>query len=72
MLYGTTREMKNGLRGEFKMKDLGEAKILLEIEIRRQINGDVLLVQERYARDVVKRFNTEGCKIMSTPLELGS
>ena len=54
------------------MKDLGEAKFLLGIEIRRQVNGDVLLVQERYARDVVKRFNMEGCKSMSTPLELGS
>ena len=54
------------------MKDLGEAKILLGIEIRRQPNGDVFLVQERYARDVVKRFNMEGCKSVSTPLELGN
>ena len=64
--------MKLGLHGEFKMKDLGEAKFLLGIEIRRQDNGDVFLVQERYARDVVKRFNMEGCKSVSTPLELGS
>ena len=52
--------VKDGLCGEFKMKDLGEAKFMLGIEIRRQVNGDVLLVQERYARDVVKRFNMEG------------
>ena len=66
------KEVKLGLHGEFKMKDLGEAKFLLGIEIRRQDNGDVFLVQERYARDVVKRFNMEGCKSVSTPLELGS
>ena len=66
------KEVKDGLHGEFKMKDLGEAKFLLGIEIRRQDNGDVFLVQERYARNVVKRFNMEGCKSVSTPLELGS
>ena len=54
------------------MKDLGEAKFLLRIEIRREENGDVFLVQERYARHVISRFNMEGCKPVSTPLELGS
>ena len=63
--------VKKGLCAEFKMKDLGEAKFLLGIEIRRQENGDVLLVQEHYARDVIRRFNMEGCKPVSTPLEFG-
>ena len=54
------------------MKDLVEARFLLGIEIRRHKNGDVLLVQEKYARDVISRFNMEGCKPVSTPLELGS
>ena len=66
------KEVKDGLRAEFKMKYLGETKFLLGIEIRRQVNGDVLLVLERYVRDVVKRFNMEGCKSLSTPLDLGS
>ena len=65
------KEVKKGLQSEFKMKDLGEAKFLLGIEIRRQENGDVFLVQERYAQDVISRFNMEGCKSVSTPLELG-
>ena len=69
---GRIREVKDGLSSQFKMKDLGEARFLLGIEIRRQDNGDIFLVQERYARDVVKRFNMEGCKSVSTPLELGS
>ena len=63
--------VKQGLGKEFKMKDLGVARFLLGIEIRRQENGDVLLVQERYARDVISRFNMEGCKPVSTPLDLG-
>ena len=64
-------EVKKGLHEEFKMKDLGEAKFLLGIEFRRQKNGDVFLVQERYAQDVIGRFNMEGCKLLSTPLDLG-
>ena len=64
--------VKQGLGRDAKMKDLGEARFLLEIEIRRQENGDVFLVQEKYARDVLSRFNMEGCKSVSTPLEPGS
>ena len=60
--------VKQGLGKEFKMKDLGVARFLLGIEIRRQENGDVLLVQEKYARDVISRFNMEGSKPASTPL----
>ena len=63
--------VKGGLGGEFKMKDTGEEKFLLGMDIRRQENGDVLLVQEHYARDVVSRFNMEGCKSVSTPFDLG-
>ena len=64
--------VKEGLGKEFKMKDLGEARFLLGIEIRRQKNGDVFLVQEKYARGVLSRFNMGECKSASTPLELGS
>ena len=53
------------------MKDLGEATFLLGIEIRRQPNGDVFLVQERYSRDVLSRFSMVDCKVVSTPLDLG-
>lgn len=72
MKLGNINVVKEGLGREFKMKDLGEARFLLGIEIRRQKNGDVFLVQEKYARGVLGRFNMEGCKLVSTPLELGS
>ena len=68
---GNIEEVKRGLSAEFKMKDLGEAKFLLGIEIRRHSNGDVFLVQERYARNIISRYNMEGCKPVSTPLDLG-
>lgn len=62
---------ENSLHVKLKMKDLGKAKFLFGIEIRRQLNGYVFLVQERYARDVIFRFNMEVCKSVSTPPELG-
>ena len=71
-MLGEIEKVKAGLSTEFKMKDLGEARFLLGIEIRRQENGDVLLVQEKYAGDVLKRFNMEGSKPVSTPIELGT
>ena len=43
-LLGEIEKVKARLSTEFKMKDLGEARFLLGIEIRRQMNGDVLLV----------------------------
>ena len=66
------KDAKRGLSAEFKMKDLGEAKFLLGIEIRKHSNGNVLLVQERYATDVLIRFNMHNSKPISTPLELGT
>ena len=60
-----TESVKKGLCAEFKMKDLGEARFLLGIRIRRQENGDVLLVQAQCARDAIRRFNMEGCKPVS-------
>ena len=65
------KEAKRGLNAEFKMKDLGEARFLLGIEIRRQPNGDVFLVRERYTIDVLSRYNMQHSKAVSTPLELG-
>ena len=65
------QNVKKGLSAEFKMKDLTEARFLLGIEMRRQENGGILLVQERYALDVISRFSMEGCKGVSTPLDLG-
>lgn len=71
MKFENINVVKQELGRDFNMKDLGETEFLLEIEIRRYENGDVFLVQDKYARDVLTRFNMEGCKPMST-LELGA
>ena len=65
------KEVKRELNKEFKMKDLGEARFLLGIETRRQENGGVLLIQEKYANDVVGRFGMGNCNPVTTPLGVG-
>ena len=53
------------------MQDLGEAKFLLGLEIRRQPDGGVFLCQEKYAREVLGKFNMLACNPAATPLEVG-
>ena len=56
------------LHSRFKMKDLGKASYLLGMEIRRQPQGDVLLLQEKYTKEVLLRFAVANCRAVSTPL----
>ena len=64
--------VKGHLKQEFKMKDPGEAKFILGMEIRRQENGDIFLVQEKYARDILRKYNMYDCSPVGTPLEIGT
>ena len=58
-----------------KVKDLGEVRYLLGIEERRRQQfgdihlGDILLVQEKYVRDMLVRYEMIDCKPANTPLE---
>ena len=65
------KQVKEQLQKRFKMKDLGTAIFLLGIELRRTANGDLLLVQEKYAKEVVSKFGLVDCKPVSTPFEAG-
>ena len=67
----TLLPVKALLMQNFKMKDLGELKYMLGFEVRRQPNGDILVCQEKYGGDVLKRFRMEDCRPASTPLDPG-
>uniref|UniRef100_A0A803N377 Reverse transcriptase Ty1/copia-type domain-containing protein n=1 Tax=Chenopodium quinoa TaxID=63459 RepID=A0A803N377_CHEQI len=61
--------LKRLLSSEFDMKDLGEAKKILGIEIIRDRSADVLyLSQRRYIEKVLERFSMMHAKPVSTPL----
>nr|GEX99708.1 retrotransposon protein, putative, Ty1-copia subclass [Tanacetum cinerariifolium] len=63
------RELKDQLSNEFDMKDLGAAKRILGIEIRRyQKMGKLTISQTDYISKVLKKFNMSSCKPVPTPL----
>ncbi|KAH9680375.1 Integrase catalytic domain-containing protein [Citrus sinensis] len=62
-------KLKNLLNGEFEMKDLGNAKRILGIDIVRDIAaGTLFLSQSRYTSKVLERFQMMDSKPVLTPL----
>ncbi|KAK8931081.1 hypothetical protein KSP39_PZI016518 [Platanthera zijinensis] len=62
-------ELKRQLSSKFEMKDLGPAKTILGMHIRRDRGTRFLwLSQERYIRKVLQRFSMDQAKKVSTPL----
>jgi len=55
------------LERDFALKDLGDLHYFLGIEVKRSRDG-LLLSQQRYATDVVKRAGMGKCKPINTPL----
>src|SRR5258706_5683384 len=66
-------EMKLNLTKYFKVKDLGEVKFLLGIEvIRDRKAGSIELSQQAYIYQLLKRFNVQDIKPTTTPLSSGT
>lgn len=63
------KEIKQGIREKFEIKDLGLAKSCLGIEIT-QTKDKVVLRQRSYILDILKRFGMSQCNTVSTPSEL--
>ena len=62
--------LKAQLSSEFEMKDLGEAKKILGMEIKRdKVKGTISLTQTQYLKKVLQRFGiNDKAKPVSTPL----
>ena len=76
LIFGKDMEridlIKDGLKDQFKMTDLGAASHYLGMEIRRNRAGFTInLVQTTYLNKVVKKFGFEGCSTVSTPMDPG-
>ena len=55
------------MQGEFEMSMMGELKFFLGLQIKQQKDG-ILIHQEKYAKDLLKRFNMDKAKSISTPM----
>jgi hypothetical protein len=63
------QEVKNKLNKEFKIKDLGEPKLFLGIEILRdRKNKTITLHQSAFTQRILKRFGMEGSNPAATPM----
>src|SRR4051812_12018205 len=62
------QRLKNRLGKEFEVKDLGQLRYFLGIEIARSPRG-IVLSQRKYVLDLLSETGMLGCKVASTPVE---
>lgn len=63
------KALKILLNSEFEMKDLGDAKKILGMEIERdRSDGYLWISQESYLRRVLSNFKMDQCKPVATPM----
>ncbi|KAL3834104.1 hypothetical protein ACJIZ3_008840 [Penstemon smallii] len=65
------KELKAQLAREFEMKDLGPANKILGMQIYRDRNNrKIWLARQNYLKKILRRFNMQDCKPISTPLPI--
>lgn len=67
-----TRKLKCILNSEFKIKDLGEVKHYLgmNINVNRDCNFyEITVDQQQYIEELLQKFNMTDCKTSDTPIE---
>jgi histone deacetylase 1/2 len=62
-----TAVLLHDLGVHFALKDLGELHFFLGIEVRKCPNG-IVLTQEKYAKDLLRKVGMSKCTICPTPL----
>jgi histone deacetylase 1/2 len=62
-----TKALLADLQRDFALKDLGDLHYFLGIKVKRG-NTSMLLTQERYATEVLKRSSMDKCHAVDTPL----
>ncbi|XP_021992050.1 secreted RxLR effector protein 161-like [Helianthus annuus] len=58
------------MKEEFEMTDLGVLHYFLGIEVNYK-EGNIILSQQKYARNLLDKFNMRDCNSISTPMEYG-
>jgi hypothetical protein len=69
------KEMKESFMSKYKMKDLGDAKWVLGMNITRERKNEkrkLILDQQRYIEKILKEFNMDQSRPMETPEEAGT
>ncbi len=61
-------DLKKLLKQKFEMKDLGELRYFLDIEVIQSLKG-IWLLQRQYALNKLSEYGMTSCKPISIPLE---
>lgn len=59
------------MQGEFEMSMMGELKYFLGLQIRQEDQG-IYLSQQKYIKDLLKKFNVQDSKNIATPMSNSS
>ena len=60
-------EFKGGMKEAFEMTDLGKMSFFLGMQVQ-QDRGEVFVSQEKYAKEILRKFKMEECKPIATPM----
>ena len=63
--------MSISLTKEFEMKDLGQTKFCLELQIEH-LEDEILLHQSTYTQKILQQFNMDCCHPLSLPMVVRS
>ena len=77
LLIGNSVKMVNSVKSllakKFEMKDLGPTNFILGMQIRRdREKWKLWLRQEKYIKEILKKFNMIDCKPVGTSIPLGT
>ena len=62
------QQLKENLKKSFDMKDLGKISYCLGIKFN-QNKEEITMSQRKYTQEILKKFNMENCKPISTPMK---
>jgi hypothetical protein len=63
------KKFKAEMMKVFEMTDLGEMSYFLGMEVQQNQHG-IFICQQKYAKEILKKFKMEECKSMTTPMNV--
>ena len=67
IIFGCTDQQRNMMSEKYQMSMMGELKFFLGLQIRQQHNG-IFISQEKYLKDVLRKFGMQDCKGVKIPM----
>ncbi|XP_050909931.1 uncharacterized mitochondrial protein AtMg00810-like [Lathyrus oleraceus] len=76
IIFGSTNkelceEFSSIMQGEFEMSIMGKMNYFLGLQIK-QLKDGIFINQSKYCKELLKRFDMDSCKAMSTPMGSGT